>query len=56
MMYIAQNSIHDMEQAGRWKMTVLQMPVLENGGTTNAGTGNCRYWKMPVLENDGTGK
>ena len=32
------------------------MPVLENAGTANVGTGNCRYWKMPVLENDGTGK
>ena len=29
---------------------------MENDGTANAGTGNCRYWKMPVLENDGTGK
>ena len=36
-------------------MTVLKMPVLENDGTANAGTGNCQYWKMPVLENDGTG-
>ena len=32
------------------------MPVLENAGTANAGTGKCRDWKIPVLENDGTGK
>ena len=37
-------------------MTLLKMPVLENAGTANAGTGKCRYWKMPVLENAGTGK
>ena len=39
-----------------WKMTVLEMPVLENAGTENASTGKCRNWKMPVLEIGNTGK
>ena len=34
----------------------LERGSMENDGTANAGTGNCRYWKMTVLENDGTGK